>query len=344
MISVIVPVYNAEQYLKRCVDSILSQTLNHFELILVDDGSTDSSPTILDDYAKRDSRVKVVHQQNAGVSVARNKGLELASGEYVGFIDSDDEVEPCMYEKLLARLSESGADIAFCDSVAINGDKRELETIESLPESSVMKKEEVTPDIILELAGSVCRGLYRAALVRDNSISFPVGLKISEDRIFNIYAIGKAKKVAYLKEVYYKRMILEESTVHRYHSDYYDIVKKGRAATAKALDDAWDGNESFKNAYLVQFVYAALAAIENLKHKDSNLSRIEVRRQIKGICNDSDLISAIRITNYAEKNIKAKWILEKRIGLLSSKKLTVYRFFRRIFVYIKRKLGIGEKR
>lgn len=114
-VSIIVPVYQVERYLPQCVESILAQTFPDFELILVDDGSKDGSGQICDEYAGRDSRVKVVHQQNGGLSAARNRGLELAGGAYFMFVDSDDFIEPTMVECLYESLLREGADIAACN-------------------------------------------------------------------------------------------------------------------------------------------------------------------------------------------------------------------------------------
>ena len=100
-ISIIIPVYQVEKYIKRCLDSILSQTYSNLEIILIDDGSRDMSGKICDEYAIKDSRIKVIHQDNAGVSVARNKGLDICTGDYVTFVDSDDFLEPLMYEKMI---------------------------------------------------------------------------------------------------------------------------------------------------------------------------------------------------------------------------------------------------
>lgn len=111
LISVIIPVYNAENFIRRCVDSVLGQTYSKWELIPVDDGSTDSSLRILKEYEARDSRIKVIHQENAGPGLARNKGIENASGDYVVFIDSDDVITPDYFEK----LSHETADVVFID-------------------------------------------------------------------------------------------------------------------------------------------------------------------------------------------------------------------------------------
>lgn len=114
LISVIVPVYNVEKYLPKCLDSIIRQTYKKLEIILVDDGSPDNCPQICDEYAKKDKRIKVIHQPNGGLSMARNAGLKIATGEYIGFIDSDDFIEPDMYEYLLKGIKEHEADISTC--------------------------------------------------------------------------------------------------------------------------------------------------------------------------------------------------------------------------------------
>ena len=115
LISLIVPVFNVEKYLKRCLDSLISQSYKNIEIILIDDGSTDESGKICDRYAKEHSNIiKVLHQENQGLSMARNAGLDIAIGEYIGFVDSDDYVEPKMFERLYNNLLESNADISVC--------------------------------------------------------------------------------------------------------------------------------------------------------------------------------------------------------------------------------------
>ena len=114
-ISIIVPVYNVEKYLENCIESILNQTFKDFELILVDDGSTDNSGKICDIYEKKDSRIKVIHKNNGGLSSARNAGLDIACGKYVGFIDSDDSIHPRMYEILYDLIKKYESDISCCN-------------------------------------------------------------------------------------------------------------------------------------------------------------------------------------------------------------------------------------
>lgn len=116
LISIIIPIYNADKYLSDCIDSLLSQTYNNLEIILVDDGSTDNSGKICDDYAKKDKRIKVIHKQNGGVSSARNQGLDIAKGDYIAFVDPDDYVLPDMYKTLLRVIQNTNTDIVICGS------------------------------------------------------------------------------------------------------------------------------------------------------------------------------------------------------------------------------------
>ena len=141
-ISVIIPVYKVEKYLEKCVQSVLGQTYEDLEVILVDDGSPDACPAMCDAFAARDGRVRVLHRKNGGLSTARNAGLDMAGGAYVGFVDSDDYVAPDMYEKLYAALTEAGADMSLCGYRYVDEQGRPTRTLPPLPRK-VMSPEEI---------------------------------------------------------------------------------------------------------------------------------------------------------------------------------------------------------
>ncbi len=130
-ISIIVPVYNVEPYIHKCVDSILAQTYSNIEVILVDDGSPDNCGIICDEYAEKDDRVVVIHKENGGLSDARNAGIDKATGEYIGFVDSDDYIAPDMYEKLYKSLKENNAEIAVCNVVKVIDDTYDYSSVQS---------------------------------------------------------------------------------------------------------------------------------------------------------------------------------------------------------------------
>ena len=127
-ISVIVPIYNTEKYLARCIESILCQTYTNLEIILVDDGSTDKSGDICDFYARKDNRVKVVHKENGGAAAARNFALNMVTGQYIGFVDSDDYIEPIMYQSMIQIAEEYDCDVVMCDCVKEHKDEQQIYT------------------------------------------------------------------------------------------------------------------------------------------------------------------------------------------------------------------------
>ncbi len=184
LISIIVPVYNAEGYLARGIDSILAQSYKDFELILVDDGSKDDSGAICDDYARHDSRVKVIHQQNAGVSAARNAGLKAAQGEWVTFVDSDDLVLDCFLESLVNAVSrDDQIDLAYCGYAIVERNT----TVKTYRSASYIGKEAMRQ--LFSLTNLLYRcspwaKLFRLSIIKANGLEFDRQLQISEDRLF----------------------------------------------------------------------------------------------------------------------------------------------------------------
>lgn len=193
-ISVIVPVYKVEPYLDKCISSIANQTYRNLEIILVDDGSPDSCPAMCDAWAEKDSRIRVIHKPNGGLSDARNAGMAVATGELMAFVDSDDWIAPDMYEHLYQRLTEDSSDIAACGVQMIWENKTPSRML-TRDGNCVLNQEEAMRAIIEEswLKQPVWYKLYTTALVRD--VLFPKG-KCHEDVFWSYQAVGKAKKVS----------------------------------------------------------------------------------------------------------------------------------------------------
>lgn len=179
-ISVIVPVYNAEKYLDRCVESIVAQTYKNLEIILVDDGSTDNSPAICDAWAKKDSRIRVIHKKNGGVSSARNAGLDACTGDYIGFADADDWMEPDMYEVLIGNAKRYSADKSSCGYIYYGQQAvcAPAETCRVLQSS-----DEIRLRIVSGEHNAVWCAIYSRSVVGD--IRFDESLKVAEDWLFN---------------------------------------------------------------------------------------------------------------------------------------------------------------
>ncbi len=191
MLSVIVPVYNIEQYLDRCVESILKQSHQDVELLLVDDGSTDSSPAICDAWALRDSRVKVIHQQNAGPSASRNSGLLQAAGEWITFVDSDDYLEPECYEKTLRVLEPSGCDMGIF-GVRCESEQGDVFYDESYEEGRVYSVDELITRFVIPLRTAVWNKIFRRSFLA--GIRFSDQFRHNEDLLFIVEALGAETK------------------------------------------------------------------------------------------------------------------------------------------------------
>ena len=200
LISIIVPVYNAEQYLDKCVDSIVNQTYTNLEIILVDDGSPDNCGAICDEYAKKDSRIKVIHKSNGGLSSARNAGLDNSTGEYIGFIDSDDVIEPEMYEKMLKNIQNTNADVCMCGCKIIN-EQGEL-LLEDNFSNKVYNIDEIIEEIILPLKTSVCDKLYKKELI--GLIRFLQGRIHGEDLLFSLNLLANDLSISAIRGAYYR--------------------------------------------------------------------------------------------------------------------------------------------
>lgn len=180
MVSIIVPVYKVEKYLRKCVESILSQTYHDIEVILVDDGSPDSCGKICDEYALADGRVKVIHQTNGGLSAARNAGIDIASGEFLSFVDSDDYIEPEMIERLLAPFCMGSCDISMCGCRTIDELGAEIST-DSFSEE-YLSGDELLKQVILPLKTASWNKLFSRKVIRD--ARFPIGKIHGEDLVF----------------------------------------------------------------------------------------------------------------------------------------------------------------
>ena len=195
IISIIVPIYNVGKYLPKCIESILNQTFKNFELILVNDGSTDNSGVVCDDYAKKDTRIKIIHESNGGVSSARNAGLYVAKGEYIGFVDPDDYIDKNMYEKLYRLCIDNNSDIAICRfNREINGKIQNKESTEEIIELNNM-----------EAMNELFKGnLYRFSLCNKlfskkcfNDVLFPEE-RIHEDLSTTYKLFANSKKAVYI--------------------------------------------------------------------------------------------------------------------------------------------------
>src|SRR5690606_2733893 len=191
-VSIIIPVYNCEKYLERTLRALLSQSLDKIEFLFINDGSTDSSYSILENFSKKDKRIQVINQENKGVSVARNVGISLASGDYLAFVDSDDMIKPEFIETLYEKAKNSNIDIIVSTAIWQNNNTQRLKTL-PFDRDTVFNKDFCRSKIMANLLStedlfSVWGKLYKRDFILSNKISFPIGMKHEEDSMFNIMA------------------------------------------------------------------------------------------------------------------------------------------------------------
>lgn len=201
-VSIIVPVYKAEAYLHRCVDSVLAQTFTDFELLLIDDGSPDRSGEICDEYAQKDSRIRVIHKTNGGVSSARQRGQDVACGKYTIHVDPDDWVEPTMLEELYQKAKDDNADMVICDYYTNEGSQQNY----IKQEPTKLDNNVVLYELFQQLHGSCWNKLVKRACYIGKA-NFPKGINCCEDLIWCILVLKCKPKISYLGKAYYHYMI-----------------------------------------------------------------------------------------------------------------------------------------
>jgi len=237
-VSIIVPVYKVEKYLARCMDSLLNQSLKAIEIIMVDDGSPDNCPALCDEYAAKDDRVKVIHKRNEGLGLARNSGLDIASGEFVAFVDSDDYVKTSMFEELYAKGEEIDADVVFCNYSKVDRNGKVTDIIEETQEAVYDTKGSIvqlifdmvsaipTADKERKFTMSVWHGIYRLSRIKENNIKFLSEREmISEDIIFHINYLDVVEKIKYINTCNYYYCKNEESLSRILRIDRFDKNK-----------------------------------------------------------------------------------------------------------------------
>ena len=224
-ISIIVPIYNVDKYLRRCLDSIINQTYKNIEIILVNDGSKDDSLKICKEYKKKDKRVVLIDQKNAGLSMSRNNGIDIATGDYIGFIDSDDVISIYMYEYLLKSIKESNSDISLCPFKAFNNDIVFSNDYNNIS----IEKDEVIKELLIDrkISSHACDKLYKKKLF--NNIRFPKGKKYEDIPV--IYKLFlKAKNISFVDTPLYGYYLRDDSITGNYsietNKDFIEAINK----------------------------------------------------------------------------------------------------------------------
>ncbi len=225
LISIIIPVYKVEKYLEKCIQSVINQTYENLQIILVDDGSPDNCGKICDEYAKKDHRIEVIHKSNGGLSDARNKGLEIAKGEYIGFVDSDDYIEADMYEVLYNLLKQYNADVSICNFYTVSQGKISIKNADN--GINEYNRIEILKEILLDrnIQSYAWNKLYKKELF--DEIKYPIGKKY-EDIGTTFYLLEKCNKVVVTGKSEYYYINRQDSIVNNVTestiTDYIEVI------------------------------------------------------------------------------------------------------------------------
>ncbi|MDD6520031.1 MAG: glycosyltransferase [Oribacterium sp.] len=310
LISIIVPIYNVEKYIHRCIDSIINQTYKNIEIILVDDGSSDGSGKICDEYQRKDERIKVIHKKNGGLGFARNSGLDVASGKYVTFIDGDDYIGLTHIEKMHTLIIETNSDTCMAGHTKVysNREEKHLNVC-----SGKIYKGNVKEQILPRMCGantygqdyiemSVCMVLLSNEIIKQNNLRFVSEREyVSEDLVFDFEYYPLSKSVCISDDADYYYCDNAGSLTTKYRSDRFESqIKLYKLLSEKAQEiGIWEEcRERLQNTVLAIARYSV-----KLEYKFANVNgRKAVQSNVRKICEDSTLKQIF--AEYDDKNIK----------------------------------------
>lgn len=320
LVSVIIPVYNVEKYLHRCVDSVINQNYKNLEIILVDDGSPDNSSKICDEYKKIDNRIVVIHKNNGGLASARNSGMRVAKGDYILFVDSDDWINENTVEELLLIAIKNDVDfVRFTPVTAshpqkIDGTPVDFGT-ENFMESGIYDKEKirkdifprlfVTPNLTMGPIVAAWRSLYKSKFLFDNNLYFYEDIKYSEDAIFSANVVYNSKKFYYLKGGYYYHYFYNNNSITKsFKHDRWEVCK----ALSMRFKQEFASKEyyDFTDQLYLEDIYNVLNALGQNKSLNTLKERYEY---VKNILNDNFTKKCMNHTGLVDANFKMKIVL-----------------------------------
>lgn len=275
MISVIVPVYNAEKYLNKCVESLINQTYKDIEIVLVNDGSKDNSGSLCDEYAKNDSRIKVVHKENGGLVSAWKAGVKASTGKYLSFVDSDDWVDTCMFEEMVEKTSKGKyLEMISSDYIIERVSKGTQEYVYQKLEPGEYDKETLKTKIVPQLLGnefryvtiSRCMKLISRELIEKNIDYADERLRMAEDMSATLPALLDCERLVVMEhKAYYHYLYVDESMVHSYDKTAYASMELLVEIVSRILDDRFKGEELefMKNRLDKEHIFFLLLAVKN---------------------------------------------------------------------------------
>jgi len=338
-ISIIVPIYNKEEYLDRFLNSIINQTLKNIEIILIDDGSSDNSLVISEKFKKKDKRVKVVSQKNQGVSVARNTGLKYAQGEYIGFADPDDWLEEDMFLKMLKKCEETNSPV--CISNYFQETKDDIIERELNIAQDVLTGAEIDKHILLKMIGpliigeptimsSVWRLLIKRDLIISNNITFPKNIDRMQDLAFSLEVFIHTDKACIVKDYLYHYKVHDDSASSVYNVNTFEQLTQILPIVEKILQKHQinlDNRIRINNRYL----YIGMKSISNEAKTGNPNSLRSALENIRGICAHKKVQSAVRNVDLDQYPFRKRFVLKSIENIRPFLLISYYRLAQIVF-------------
>lgn len=318
MISIIVPIYKVEKYIRQCVDSIIAQSLTDIEIILVDDGSPDGCPAICDEYAQADSRVKVVHKKNGGLMSARQAGLKAATGDYIGFVDGDDWIEPDMYEHFANAIKKHKPDILMSEFYFSYPDRNEVST-QCLDADYFEKadlKSKVYPTMLFRgeyyyfgVQPCCWAKVYKKELLEKHLYSVTTKIKMGEDAAFTYPCLLDADNMCYIDKPLYHYRNNPQSMTNAYDSNMEDTILIPYEALDKCFKE-YDYSDGLLNQLDNYLFYLLNIFIRNEVSRDNKKSPISKIRTFKAFTDNKKIISALRRMSISHLPLRKKLVIK----------------------------------
>lgn len=306
-ISMIVPVYNTEKYLKRCVDTLIRQSYVNLEILLVDDGSTDGSGKLCDAFASADGRIRVIHKANGGLISAWKRGVEESTGEYICFVDSDDWVDLSMVEELADHLTGNAKEMVVSDYVIEKEDGSKQYVWQQLP-AGEYKREAIEQEVIPNLLGkewryitiSRCMKLISRQLIMDNCKYSNPAVSISEDTTIMLPVLIDCERLVVMDhKAYYHYFYVESSMIHKYDKGLYENMRLLRQVTRQIIEDKFEGPERERMLKKAdqEHIFMLFLVLKN----EARGNPEGYRKNIKLICNEAEVKHICRKTKVTVK-------------------------------------------
>ena len=321
LISVIVPVYNVEKYLSQCIESIINQTYKNLQIILVNDGSTDESLKICNEYKEIDKRIVVIDSVNKGVSNARNLGIEASYGKYITFIDSDDFFDLEFCENMLKNIKNTDADCVICGYKRIYPNKSEI--IVNSPFQTINEMEFLEKILEVQSGLGFCHmKLWRSEIIKNKNIRFKQELLVGEDALFCMQCSEYIKKICLLDKPLYNYRFNDQSLVRKFDKKYANKYLKSMKETEKYLLDKYKNNLKISEKINNYITYHVLLIIVNYCFNPENkLSFLKQIDLLKQICNIEEFKKAIEKCNYKGFSLSRKitvFTIKKKVYLMTA--------------------------